>query len=60
MDGYMYQKITAKIGDKTVTLKTFGYEKIRISVLLGILANGNKLPPVIIFKGEKGKIKEKN
>lgn len=51
-------KTIARIGEKTLTINTLGNEKIRISVLLGILANGSKLPLVIIFKGEKGKNKK--
>jgi hypothetical protein len=51
-------KTITRIGEKTITVKTFSNEKIRISVLLGILAKGSKLPPVIIFKGKKGKNKE--
>jgi len=32
-----------KIGTKNVEVKTFGTERIRISLLLAITANGNKL-----------------
>ena len=49
----MYQKkIVEKIGNKTVTIKTFGTEKSRISLILCVLSNGLKLPPMIVFKGK--------
>ena len=48
----MYNKITIdKIDNKTIKVKTFGSDKDRISVLLVILANSHKLPPLIFFKG---------
>ena len=31
---------------------------MRISIILSILANGDKLPPLILFKGKPGKIFE--
>ena len=43
----------AKIGQKTITVKTTGKEKIRIACLLSISADGEKLKPFIIFKGKK-------
>ena len=46
----------AKIGKKNVTVKSFGKEKSRISCLLSITANGEKLAPFVIFKGQKGSI----
>ena len=49
----MYNNYTvSKIGEKTVKVKNFGYEKDRISVVLCITSNGKKLPPLIVFKGK--------
>jgi len=49
----IYQKKTVeKIGNKTVTIRIFGTEKSRISLILYILSNGFKLPPMIVFKGK--------
>jgi hypothetical protein len=36
-------------GEKQVAMKTTGYEKLRVTVLLCITANGNKLPPYVIL-----------
>ena len=44
--------IVSKIGEKTVKVKNFGYEKDRVSVFLCITANGKKLTPLIVFKGK--------
>ena len=41
-----------RIGAKEVKIKSFGCDKNRISLILTILANGEKLKPVIIFKGK--------
>ena len=41
----------AKIGSKTVNIKTHGQEKVRVTVILWIVADGTKLPPVVVFKG---------
>ena len=46
-------------GNKEVIINTKGNEKKRISVLLNIVGDGSKLPAVLIFKGKKGKIIEK-
>ena len=57
----MYKKTTIdKIGNKTSKVKTFGSDKERISVLLGILAECRKLPPLIIFRGKPNGTIEKN
>ena len=49
----MYQKKTVeKICNKTVTIRTFWTEKARISLILCVLSNGLKLPPMIAFKGK--------
>lgn len=47
------------MGNKEVIIDTKGNEKKRISVLLTIVGDGSKLPAVLIFKGKKGKIIEK-
>ena len=45
--------------EKSVIIKTMGQEKVLCIVLLSILSNGNRLSPVIIFKGNKeGKLSE--
>lgn len=35
-------------------------EKLRVSIILGLLTNGENLPPFAIFKGIKDGRKEKN
>ena len=45
----------AKKGAKIINIHTNGKEKNRISCILTIAANGNKLSPFIVFKGEKNK-----
>ena len=46
-----------KKGAKQVIVRTQGQEKCRVSVILCILADGEKLPPLIIFKAkDKGKV----
>ena len=47
-----------KLGEKTVTKRTFGSERTRISVILCISADGQKIPPLLVFKGKKGGRKE--
>ena len=42
-------------GKKTVTVKTTGHKKTRVSVWLAAKADGTKLPPFIVFKGAKRK-----
>ena len=55
----MYQnKTIAKIGAKKVNIKSFGCDKLRISIILTILANGDKLAPLIVFKSKPGKTLE--
>lgn len=47
----MYNKTTIdKIGNKTIKVKTFGSDKERISVLLGILADGKNYHHWLYFK----------
>ncbi|KAM4860750.1 pogo transposable element with KRAB domain [Thomomys bottae] len=38
-------------GEKPVLVKTPGREKLRITAMLGVLADGRKLPPYIILRG---------
>ena len=40
-----------KIGEKTIKIRTFGKTKQRITCLIWILANGMRLPPMLVFKG---------
>ncbi|CAB1101701.1 unnamed protein product [Ectocarpus sp. CCAP 1310/34] len=47
-----------RTGDKEVGVKTVGKEKMRITSVLTVFADGSKLPPLVIFKGQptpKGK-----
>lgn len=47
-------------GSKTVTLKSTGHEKSRVSVCLTAKANGEKLKPFIVFKGAKREVEKLN
>ena len=47
-------KTIAKRGKKTILIKTQNQQKCRISVILGIAADGSKLKPLIIFKRKIG------
>ena len=38
-------------GKKTITMKTTGHKKSRVSVCLAARADGTKLKPMIVFKG---------
>ena len=56
----MYSKISiAKIGEREINVKTFGTERTRISLLLYIGNNGEKLHPMLIFKGKLNGNKQK-
>ena len=46
-------------GTKNVKISTFGNDKNRVSVILAIAGNGEKLAPMMIFKGQPGKTNEK-
>ena len=49
-----YNTSISKIGEKSVKVFwTFCRERLRVSLILSILADGEKLPPLIIFKGTK-------
>ena len=39
-----------KRGSSTVSIKTTGHEQSTFTVVLGCMADGSKLPPVVIFK----------
>ena len=45
-----------KSGKKTVTLKTTGHEKSRVSVVLAEKADGTKLKPMVVIKGAKREV----
>ena len=45
-------KVIAQKGEKNVVVRTQNQERIRITCLLTIYADGNKLPSYIIFKGK--------
>ena len=40
-----------QIGTKSITMKTTGHEKSRFTVMLAAIADGTKLPPMVLFKG---------
>ena len=46
-------------GTKNVKISTFGNDKSRVSVILAISGNGEKLAPMMIFKGQPGKTNKK-
>ena len=43
----------SKLGEKGVIVRTFGSERTRISVILCTSVNGEKTPPLLVFKGKK-------
>ena len=53
------KKTVAPIGQKSINIRSNGGEKTRITVILLISTSGEKLPPLLIFKGEKDGRKEK-
>ena len=54
------EKTTIELkGTKNVKISTFGNDKSRVSVILAIVGNGDKLAPMMIFKGQPGKTNEK-
>ena len=46
------------IGDKDIKIKSFNKKKIRISVMLTILRDGNTLLPFVIYSGKSHGLKE--
>ena len=49
-----------KVGAKTVTMKSTGHEKSRVSVCLTAKGDGVKLKPFIVFKGAKRDVEALN
>ena len=43
-------KTVNQAGEKTIWVKTAGHEKQRFTVVLACIADGTKLPPMVIFK----------
>ena len=43
-----YNTTISKIGEKSVKVRTFGGERLRVSLILSILSDSEKLPPLII------------
>lgn len=39
------------VGQKTISMVSTGHEKSRITVMLGAMADGTKLAPMVLFKG---------
>ena len=54
----LYDTTVSKIGEKSITVRNFGKEKLRISAVLCVLADGSKLPPLLIFRGKNNGLKE--
>lgn len=40
--------------------RSFGSDRARITIILCIGANGEKIPPLVVFKGKKKAFKEKS
>ena len=55
----IYTTTVTKIGNSTVSVKNLNKDKMKITILLCILADGTKLPPLLIFRGETNKKKRK-
>ena len=53
------QTIIELKGTKNVKISTFGNNKSRVSVILSIAGNGEKLAPMMIFKSQPGNTKKK-
>ena len=53
-----YNTTISKIREKSVKVRTLVRERLEVSLILSILADGEKLPPLIIFKGTKNGPKE--
>ena len=53
-----YNTTISKIREKSVKDRTLVRERLEVSLILSILADGEKLPPLIIFKGIKNGPKE--
>ena len=53
-----YNTTISKIREKSVKVRTLVRERLEVSLILSILADGEKLPPLIIFKGTKMVLKK--
>ena len=53
----IYSTTITKISTQNISVKTFNKDKIHITVILSILSDGKKIPPMILY--EKNKTKEK-
>ena len=40
-------------GEKSVIIRTTGHEKDKITVIVAAMADGRKLPPVVVLKGKR-------
>ena len=45
--------IISEIGAKTVSVRTFGCNRSRFTIILCVGSNGEKIPPLVVFKGKK-------
>lgn len=48
----LLHEISQAVGDKEIAVKTGGKEKMRITSVLTVFADGSKLQPLLIFKGQ--------
>ena len=46
------------VGKKTVSMKTTGHEKCRVTAGLAAKSDGTKLKPIIVFKGAKHEVEQ--
>lgn len=49
-----------KIGEKEIKTKIFNLDWLRFSLILCVTTGGNKLPPMIVFRGKIGAKLEKS
>lgn len=54
--GMISETTIDRSGKRTITLKSNGQEKVRVSVCRAAKADGTKLKPMVIFKGEKREV----
>ena len=54
------QTTVDRVGKRTITMKTTGHEKSRVSVCLAAKADGTKLKPFVDFKGAKREVADLN
>ena len=52
--------IQLKLAKKGVNVRSFSKEKMRINTVLTFLAEGTKLPPLLVFRGKFNGPKKKN